>query len=255
MSYVTLSLCLGMSYVGHAQTTQVQIAGINYPVIFADTNLSFKIRQRIADDLKIVFSPAPSFEELGVGKGGYVTKADIELEMTGFLVPAHSLSTFITDKQSEGIFIVTQNSERSVQLNQVASSNYVHAFTLVDAHSNAVKKAGEFIALMKDPGLLAKPIKELRNLYHATPLTLRTIDGIFTDEMVRGFLQGNVHPHKHPGLSVLHFAKEKRPEIGNAEVLVMYFCVKVELGDEFRLFAFPVLFHKGRWGFGRIQGM
>ena len=238
--------CIGMSCFGQTQTAQVQIAGTNYPVTFADTNLSSVVRQRIASDLTIVFSLAPSFERLGKGKGGAVTAEDVALGMAGFLTPASSISMFPTDEKKEGIFIVEQNNARSVHINQVASSNYLHTFALMKAHSNAVQKAHEFVALVSNPNLLEQPAQVLKKMYHTPPLG--PDEDPLSDEDFRGFLE-TLQQGEILKLSAINFSLQKRPEANNTKVLVtmLYTFHKPDM-----LVGFPILFHDGRWGFGKL---
>ena len=247
---IALYCLVGVSSIGQAQTAQVHIAGSDYPVTFADTNLSFTVRQRIASDLTVVFSPAPSFEELGKGKGGYVTKADVELEKAGFLTPDSNISLFPTREKLDGVFIVTQDNQRSVHVNQVAFSNYVHAFKLIHTHSNEVKKAHEFVAVMSRPDLSTQPIQFLKSLCHVPPLSR---DENLSDEEVTRFFTEMLGTVRYPGISALHFFVQKRPEFDGAEVLGMYLYM-IETQDPDTLgsvFGLTILFHNGKWGFGR----
>ena len=225
MKYVTLSLCLGMSYGGYAQTAQVQIAGINYPVIFADTNLSNIVKQRIASDLTAVFSPASSFRE---ARGGETDEVE-----PGVFKPRRSNLNLPQGKKREGIFLVDSNNEKSVRIDKVASSNYVHAFKLMAAHSNAVKKVQEFYVTLKNTDWSTQPIQALKNLHHMTPEDREEFD----DDGYRGFAEEMQDNLTFRGITALGFSLQKRPEVGGREVLVY--------GD-------LLIFYDGRWGFGRF---
>ena len=212
-----------------------------------DTNLSVTVRQRIASDLTVVFSPAPSFEELGTGKGGYVTSEDLELEATGFLTPAPSISMIPTNQRREGIFIVNQNGGKRVHINEVASSNYLHAFTLMDANSNAVQKAHEFVAWLNSPtnNLSSLPLKELKKLHN----TLPEVRQIFRDDDYRSFA-AELQQSKAFEISALCFFVQKSPEVGDTEVPAIALFT-ISKSNPTTPFAFPIFFHNGRWGFGK----
>jgi hypothetical protein len=218
MPYVAL-LCF--PFLGQAQTAQVQVAGSNYPVIFADTNLSATVRQRIASDLTVVFSPASSFQDLKDRDGG-----------EGIFKPDLRHAWFLTDEKCEGVFIVDQNNEKSVRLNEVASSNYLHAFAFVDARSNTVKKLREFKATVRNTDWDVQPIKAVKALCYMKDPNGDSI----SDDDYREFIRW-AKGKELPEFSVLWFSFEKRPELDNKEVLVH--------GN-------LLLFHNGKWGFGNL---
>jgi len=246
-----LHIALLLPLLGQAQTAQVHIAGSDYPAIFAETNLSFKVRQRIANDLKIVFSPSSSFEEaqdqgtygevdatVSLPGGGTAVTKDINgLKLwAGVFKPNREKTVFTTEKESEGIFLVDYNNVKSVRLNEVASSNYVHAFKLVDAHSNAVQKAHEFMAAMKNTDWSTQPLQALKNLHHLTPED----EADFRDiEDYRAFAE-LAQQHLILKITALGFSLETRPEVGDKKVLV---------------YGNVLIFYDGRWGFGRFPGM
>jgi hypothetical protein len=244
-----VALCLlGASTVVQAQTAQVHIAGSDYPVVFTDTNLSSKVRQRIASDLSIVFSAASSFDDAHEGEGTKVVAGVYRLDGLTALI--------ITEKESEGIFLVDRDNEKSVRVDKVASSNYVHAFKLVDAHSNAIAKLSGFIAQVNDPGWLTKTAKERRAMFHASPWP--PDEGEFSDDNILEFFADVITLFKCPGFSALHFVEEKRPEIGDAEVLVLYLSLvdrNPDPEERIPFFAFPTLYYKGKWGFGALSNI
>ena len=245
MCYV-ITFCL--PFLGQAQTAEVQVAGSNYPVLFADTNLSFAVRQRIASDLTIAFSPAPSFEEaMGGGLVGSV-EASIPLPGGGTAVTSlngrdywdgvfkpSTLGLMLPDgERREGIFLVDYNNQKSLRLNKVASSNYLHAFTLVDAHSNTVQKALAFATTLKNTDWDAQPLQVLKDLLHMTPGDREE----FPEDAYLGFAK-DIQQAMPPvtGVSALGFSLQKRPEVGGEEVLV---------------YGGLLLFYDGRWGFGKF---
>jgi len=242
MSYVTLSLWLGMSFGGQAQTTQVQIAGTNYPVIFVDTNLSSTVKKRITSDLTFVFSSALSFEDATGGEGTKIEE--------GVYRPDQRTTMFPTDKEREGVLMVDRDNEKSVRVEKIASSNYLHAFVLMKTHSNAVKKASEFVALMNSPDLPTKPLQVLRSLFQDPPL-IEAEDR--SDEELLRFPAVVLQPYQRPGFSALHFSLQKCPELDGAEVLMMYLYMieKPNPAPTGKNFGLPIFFYNGRWGFGK----
>jgi len=245
-----LHIALLLPLLGQAQTAQVHIAGSDYPVIFAETNLSFKVRQRIASDLKIIFSPASSFEEVKergmYGKveptvplpgGGTTVTNDINgfSLWAGVFKPNPQKTLFPKKNGGEGVFLVDYNNVKSVRLNAVASSNYVHAFKLVDAHSNAVKKAHEFMATMKNTDWSTQPLQALKDLHHMTSEEREEM----SDDEYLGFAE-TVQQHLISKITALGFSLETRPEVGDKKVLV---------------YGNVLIFYDGRWGFGRFPGM
>ena len=167
MKRLILFCCSCVPFWVQAQTAQVQIAGTSYPVIFADTNLSSKVKQRIASDLTILFAPASSFRD---ARGGGADEVEEDVFRPS------SLRTLFPDEAEKraGIFLVDRDNEKSVRVDKAASSNYVHAFKLVDAHSNAVAKLGAFVTQVNDPGWLTKTAKERRDMFHA-PFGMRRV--------------------------------------------------------------------------------
>ena len=249
MQYVAM-LCLPL--LGQAQTSEVQIAGSNYPVIFADTNLSSVVRQHIASDLTIVFSLAPSFEE---AMGGDEVKATVDLpgggtsianlHWEGVFRPSERYSMF-DDEKRDGFFLVNYDNQKSIRVNKLASDRYLQAFTWMKANSNAVQKAYKFVALMNNTNLVSQPTQVLRNLSHIVP-TVTLSD----DEIRTGFAL--MQKDKYLGISALSFFVEQRSEADDAEVPVFHlFAVKKTNPFENIAMAYPILYHKGRWGFGKI---
>ena len=228
---------------GLAQTAQVHIAGAEYPVIFADTNLLPTAMQRIATDLTVVFSPALSFEE-AKGRGlDAMVKATVPLPGGGTSITningvgrwagafKPSLDKTLFSEEEEGFFIVDYDNQKSVQVSKVASSNYVHAFKLMDAHSNAVQKAYAFAVMLKTTDWSTQPIQALKGLHHMTPEDRDA----FNDDYYRTFAE-EMQQHVTLGITALGFSLKKRPEVGDKIVLV---------------YGSLLLYYDGRWGFGK----
>ncbi|MCL1919601.1 MAG: hypothetical protein FWG50_00760 [Kiritimatiellaeota bacterium] len=251
---IVLLSCAALPFLGQAQTAQVHIAGSAYPVLFADTNLTSKVKQRIADDLTIAFSPAPSFER---AMGGDEVEATTPLPggdtaVTSFIGrdywegafgPSRNHSMLCFDEIREGIYLVDYNGQKSVRIDKVASSNYLHTFALMKAHSNAVAKAHEFVEALKNPNLASEPLQVLKDMHHALPL--KETD----DDTYRGFAR-ETQKCKNLELCALNFSLQMCPELSDQKVLV---AVQFSLyqSDPSKLHGFPIIFHNGRWGFGK----
>jgi len=235
---VVLLYCICLPFFGQAQTAQVCIAKTNYPAEFLDANLSFTNRQRIATDLTLVFSLAPSFEN---------ARERREIE-NGVFKPNIDISMFGWDEKSEGIFLVEQNNQKSIRIDKVASDLYLKSFALMKTHSNAVQKAHEFVTMLNHTNLLALPIQDLRGLFH--PELLSKED--FSDDEARALVTG-LQKHNFLGISVLNVFLQRVPQVDNAEVLVMgvYMVDKINPSQE-KSYGWTFDFYKGKWGFGRV---
>ena len=232
MPYVAM-LCLPL--LGQAQTAQVHIAGVDYPVMFVDTNLSLEVKQRIASDLKIVFSSVPSFEK---ARGREAESGVFKLRRFGLVIPH--------DERREGIFVIDKDNQRCISLNEFASSNYVAAFTLVDAHSNAVQKARAFAATVKNTDWSTKPLQALKDLHHMTPEDREE----YPEEAYLDFIK-ELQQSTFLEFSALTFSLRQCPEADNQTILGtgLYTLDGTDLADG--VFGFPILFYKGKWGFGK----
>lgn len=228
-------LCLtGFSLLGQAQTVQVQIAGNNYPVAFADAGLSATNQQRIASDLTIVFSFTLSLEEL---KG-------LEIE-TGVFQADNS--TMLSTEESESVFIIDRNNEQNIRVDKALSDKYQQAFTVMDAHSNAVQKANAFVAFLNSTNLLSRPANEIVSKVRHVPL--EDADAL-SDNAIREFFD-EPQQVKFPGFSALHFSIQQLPQFNGAEVPVIYPFFVIHKSDPSKNIAAPIDFYKGKWGFGR----
>lgn len=239
MKRITLSCCLYLPFLAQAQTTAlVHVAGSDYPVIFADTNLSSIVKKRVASDLAIVFSLAPSFEELKSGREVAEGVFSLNIDM----------SMFCLSEWNEGISIVDQINAKNIQVNKVVSDKYLQTFALMKVHSNAVQKAHEFVALMNSTNLLSQPIQVLRALRH---VELLPEGEDLSDDGVRQFATER-QKYKYPAISSRNFFLQRIPQLDDAEVLVacLYMIDKSDPSPE-KVYGVPIDFYKGRWGFGR----
>ena len=235
MKRIALLCCISLPFLAQAQTSQVYIAGSNYPVTFADTNLSAQVQQRMAVDLTFIFSFASSCEEL----------KDNQIEPDVFQT-SNTLPLFSWEHNH--MFIVATNNITSIRIGKVVSDKYLKTFTWMDANSNTVQKAREFIATLNSPDLLSKPTQTLLNLYHFEPLSGLEENNPPSGAETRENLTAVFFPFNYPGFSALHFYFKEVPEV-NME-LPLLFLPMVSKSNPSEWIAFPVGFYKGKWGIG-----
>lgn len=252
---ITILCLVGLSTLGQAQTPQVHIAGHDYPVVFEDATLSVTNRQRIASDLTLVFFPAPSFEK-AMGGGGDEVEAATPLPggntaianengvdyWEGAFKPGRS--SMLRGENREGIFLVDYGGQKSVRVTAVVSSNYVNSFVLMETHSNAVQKAHEFIALLNRPDLLAQPLQVLKGLHHLLPKE----EGV-GDDIYLGFAT-DLQNNNVLAFSALNFVVRQVSQLDNAELPIIGLFT-VDKSDPSFIVSIPIIFHNGRWGFGK----
>ncbi|MCL1919600.1 MAG: hypothetical protein FWG50_00755 [Kiritimatiellaeota bacterium] len=238
LHYVVAMLCL--PFWGQAQTVQVRIAETNYPAIFTDASLSVTNQQRIAADLTLVFSLASSFDRLKGRLGGE----------EGVFEPNIDVSMFCLSEWNDGILLIDQGNQKSVRVQKTASDLYLRSFALIEAHSNAVRAAHEFVTMLNHTNLLAQSIQVLRNLYHVAPLSDIEEEDFTDDEVLRRVAERQ--NYKYPEISVRNFFLQRIPELDDAEVLVtcLYMIEKADPSLE-KIYGIPIDFYKGRWGLGR----
>ena len=235
MQYVVM-LCL--PFLAQAQTAQVHIAGSDYPVKFTDTNLVATVKQRIATDLTIIFSLSPPFEEL---------KAK-ETDQGIFRLADET--QFFWD-ESEHIFLVDKDNKKSIRVDKPLSDKYLKAFTWIDANSNTVKKAHEFVAILNSPDLLSKPPQVLLGLCHVEPLSDIEKNNPPSDTEIQAIFAKDFFPLTYLTISAQNFYFKEIPEIGGKEIpLLLIFAVGKS--DPMKNSIHFAGFYKGKWGFGRF---
>ena len=234
---IALLCCASLSFFAQAQTSQVHIAGNDYPVTFTDTNLSAAVQQRMAADLTFVFTFASSFEEL---KGS-------EIE-TGVFRTRNTLPLFMGE--DEHIFIIATNANPSVRIDKFLSDKYLTTFAWMDTNSNTVQKAMGFIAILNSPDLPSKPAQVLLNLNHVAPVSNMDENHPPSDAEYRTMITNHFFPFRYPGFSALHFYFRR---VSGADIEIpLLFLVAVDKSDPSEMDALPIGFYKGKWGFGNF---
>ena len=234
MSHIVLLCCAYFPFSGQAQT--MHIAGSVYPVEFVDVTLSVTNQQRIAADLTIVFSFAPPFEGL---KGKETETGVFQLKD----------ETMLSLKDCESISVADQNNQKSIRVGKPLSDKYLQAFTWMDANSNTVQKAHEFVVSLNNPDLLTQPLQALLDMCHTEPLSLIEEDNPPEDADIRATFAKDFFPYKYPGISALNFYRKEVSGLDGGEIPLVFLFV-IDKTDSSIITAFPVGFHKGKWGFG-----
>ena len=211
-----------MSGIGYAQTAQVHIAGSKYLAVFADTSLSVTNQQRIAADLTTAFSLTTSSDKLE--------------------------SMLLLD-ELESIVVSNKNNHKIMQVAKPLSDKYLKAFAWMDANTNAVQKAHEFVALMNSPDLMSKPAQVLLNLGHFEPLSLIQENNPPSDTEIRAMIAKDFFPYKYFGISALTFYFKPISAIDDEEIPLIWLFVANNT-DPTKIDAVPIGFYKGKWGFG-----
>ena len=242
-----------------AQTAQVYIAGTNYPAFFADTNLSATVQQRMASDLTVVFSAVPSFQAARSspvastvplpGGGTSIIKTSLQSSWEGAYIPYRFRCMFIKEENLNGVFLVDYNGQKSVRVTQAVSDRYLQAFAQMETHSNAVQKLQEFIALVKSPGLSSLPLQILEGM-HNTPPSYREEYG---EDEYRSFARELEQKVQIFDCSALNFLVEPQlyPEFGTDEIPITFLFTKLKSSPSGYVLGLPLLFHNGKWGFGK----
>ena len=219
-----------------AQTAQVQIAGTNYPVTFADTNLSSVVRQRIASDLTVVASFGSFLDVLKEGDTeGYQLSDRIIL---------------FWDKR-ESVSFVDQNNQKCIQIEKPLSDKYLKIFNWMDTHTNAVQKAHEFVALLNSPDLSSKPMPILLSLMHFDPLSDLKENNPPSDTELRAYFETGFFPCKFLALSAQNFYFKEIEELDDTRIpLLLLFAI--HKSDPLKNNLQAIGFYQGKWGFGHF---
>ena len=219
----TALLCvIGMSGIGYAQTAQVQIAGSSYLAVFADTSLSVTNQQRIAAELTTAFSLTTSPDKL---------------------------RSMLYGDERDDVVVTNENEQKRMQVAKPLSDKYLKAFGWMDANTNAVQKAHEFVALMNSPDLLSKPAKVLINLGHFEPFSLIEENNPPSDDEIRAEIAKDFFPYKYFGICALRFYFKKMPENDDVKIPVV-FLFAADKKDPTQIDGVPIGFYKEKWGFG-----
>ena len=237
LHYIALLCYISLPFLAQSQTSQVHIAGSDFPVTFADTNLSAVTQQRMSIDLTFLFMFASSLEDL---KGS-------EYE-TGVFQIRNSLPLFVGE--DEHIFIVATNANPSIRIDKFLSDKYLKIFTWMDANSNTVQKARDFVTTLNSPDLLSKTTQELLNLHHFMPLTGIYENNPLSDTKIRAKIAEGPFLFNYPGFSALSFYFQEIVEVEAKIPLI--FLPMVDKLDSSNWIAFPIGFYKGKWGFGNF---
>jgi len=237
MKKLTLFCFLSLPLLGHTQTAIVQIVGQAYPVEFADTNLSAISRHRIASDLTTVFELTPSFEQL---KGREISPGVFQF----------GDALMFTSGEEKYLSIVATNNSPSIWIKEALSDKYQQAFALVDAHSNTIQKAHEFVTLLNSTNLLSlSPVQVIRQICHITP-DAETNDPPNEELDAIQRLAANFLQWRYPGFSVLNFSSRQVLDLGEAAEYPVILLFTVDKSTPSKMFAFPMVFYNGKWRFG-----
>jgi len=238
LHHIALLSFIGASISGHAQTAQVQIAGSSFPVKFNDTNLSIKAQQRIASDLTTLFLRSSSFDDL----------KDKEVETGVFQLTEKTMFLW---KERESVFLVDQNNQKSIRVDKPLSVKYLKTFKWMDANTNTVQKAHEFVAMLNSPDLPSKPAHMLLNLVHFEPLSDIEENNPPSDIEIQTKFTEDYFPLQHLPVSAQSFYFEKIPELDDVEI-PLFLLFSVDKLDPLKTSIRSIGFYKGKWGFGRF---
>ena len=222
LNQVALFCLIGMSGTGYAQTAQVYIAGSSYLAVFADASLSVTNQQRIAAELTTAFSLTTSPDKL---------------------------RSMLYGDERDDVVVTNENEQKRMQVAKPLSDKYLKAFTWMDANSNVVQKAHEFVVLLNSPDLLSKPAKVLINLGHFEPLTLVQEDNPPSDAETRAMIEKDIFPYKYFGICALRFYFKPIPENDNMDIPLV-FLFGADKKDLTRIDGVQIGFFEGKWGFG-----
>ena len=155
---------------------------------------------------------------------------------------------FESDEVLEATILVDYNGQKSVRVTQTLSDLYLQAFSRMETHTNTVKKANAFIETLKNPKLASQPLRVLKALHHM-PDKYR---GEFNEDAYRGLAE-LLQESKIMGFSALNFTMKKPPfpEFGTAEIPSIILSMTITEDAEKQAFGLPLIYYKGKWGFGK----
>ncbi|MCL1919599.1 MAG: hypothetical protein FWG50_00750 [Kiritimatiellaeota bacterium] len=233
--------CVSLPLLGLAQTAQVHIAGSDYPVVFADMNLTGNVKQRIVAEMTTAFSLGYPFDDL---KGQEIETGVFQLNE----------DTAIFWEEQKAVSLADKGNGKSIQVGKALSDKYLQAFAWMDTHSNTVQKAQAFVATLNSPDLLSKPFPVLLGMLHFDPLSDMEENDPPSDFKIRGMFQKDFHPYKYLGVTVSSFYFKPVPELGGKEIpLLLLFAVdKSGPVPPATVCPLPIGFYKGKWGFGNF---
>ena len=154
--------------------------------------------------------------------------------------------------EEEGVVIVDKSNQKSIKIAKPLSDKYLRAFAWMDANSNTVQKAYEFVTLLNSPDLLSKPAQVLLNLEHFAPLSGITEDAPPSEAELRANCAEHIFPYKHLGISALRFYFRPIPEHDDV-VIPQVILFVVDKTDPTEIGGVPIGFYKGKWGFGNFS--
>ena len=238
----TLGYLIGMSCLGQGPAAGVRILENDYPMGFEDASLSATNKQRIASDLTTVFSLAVSFDKL---KG--------EEAESGVFRLGDSLM-FLSGEETN-ILIDERDSPKSIRMGKALSDKYLQAFALADTHSNAVRKAHEFVALLNSTNLFAQPPAQvIRQICHITPQAQALLENLPNDQQEFAKAQeliADFGQWEYAGFTVLNFSLRQVISLGDTdETRPVIFLFTIQKANPSNVFGFPMTFYEGKWGFG-----
>ena len=233
-----LFCCIGMSCLGQAPTAQVQIKGTNYPAVFTGMSLSFTNRQRIASELTAVFSTDHSFDELK----GKETEAGV--------FHLNDRTMFFWDER-ENVFLVDKNNKKSIRVDKPLAVKYLEIFKWMDANSNTVRKAHEFVETLNSPDLLSKPPQELLSLIHFDPLSGIEENDPPDNAEIQGKFATDYFQLTYFAIRAQNFYFAPVSALDDIEI-PLFLLFAVGKSDPLQNSVRSVGFYKGKWGFGNF---
>ena len=152
--------------------------------------------------------------------------------------------------EKDHIFIVVTNNTTSVRVDKFVSDKYLKTFEWMDANPSMVKKAHQFVKLLNSEKLRTQSHKRIvwQICHVSMRVRLEILCSNNHDEikkLVEPFLEW-----KYLEFSALNFSKEEVQDLEGTEEKPAILLFMVLRSDPSEGFAFPCVFHKGKWGFG-----